>query len=120
MTAWGHGCVFCDSGGCVTSRQNFVYMILPYYPAADLHERVIREPGGCLPEHAARRYFVQILVGIEEMQRHGVVHRYGCPCFWHSFCVLLQVTWCVPLMASDDRLCACFRLGHIASYPQER
>jgi serine/threonine protein kinase len=52
-----------------------VYLVLPYCSGGDLHSRITREYGGRLPEHVARRFFLQILEGVEEMQRQGVVHR---------------------------------------------
>lgn len=54
---------------------NHVYMILEYCPGGSLRALACRMPDFRFPEGHAACYFGQILLGVDHMHRHGVVHR---------------------------------------------
>jgi tRNA A-37 threonylcarbamoyl transferase component Bud32/ActR/RegA family two-component response regulator len=53
--------------------EEFMYMIMEYFPHGDLHKRISRNKGLPLPE--ALRYLVQIATGLRAIHSCGIVHR---------------------------------------------
>lgn len=53
--------------------EEFMYMIMEYFPNGDLHKRISRNKGLPLPE--ALRYLVQIASGLRAIHSCGIVHR---------------------------------------------
>jgi serine/threonine protein kinase len=53
--------------------EEFMYMIMEYFPHGDLHKRITRNKGLPLPE--ALRYLVQIANGLRAIHSCGIVHR---------------------------------------------
>ncbi|HEX5056606.1 MAG TPA: protein kinase [Gammaproteobacteria bacterium] len=53
--------------------EEFMYMIMEYFPNGDLHKRISRSKGLPLPE--ALRYLMQIASGLRAIHSCGIVHR---------------------------------------------
>lgn len=53
--------------------EEFMYMIMEYFPNGDLHKRISRNKGLPLPE--ALRYLMQIASGLRAIHSCGIVHR---------------------------------------------
>ena len=63
----------------VIQDDNFLYTIMPYCNGGDLYSQVMDEVAssdeGRISESKARGYFLDILEGLNHMQKKGVVHR---------------------------------------------
>ena len=63
----------------VIQDDNFLYTIMPYCNGGDLYSHIMEEVAssdeGRISESKARGYFLDILEGLNHMQKKGVVHR---------------------------------------------
>lgn len=53
--------------------EEFMYMVLEYFPGGDLHRRIAARQG--LPLRTALKYLVQIATGLRSIHSFGVIHR---------------------------------------------
>lgn len=59
----------------VLADPTHIYMVFPYADGPDLFDAVAATRRG-LPEQEARRYFVDMAMGVLFLKRHGVSHGY--------------------------------------------
>ncbi|MBN1378569.1 MAG: serine/threonine protein kinase [Gammaproteobacteria bacterium] len=53
--------------------EEFMYMVLEYFPNGDLHRRIAAKQG--LPLATALQYLIQIATGLQAIHSRGVIHR---------------------------------------------
>ncbi|OSC98849.1 kinase-like protein [Trametes coccinea BRFM310] len=58
--------------GSFEDEDNFLFL-MDYYPGGTLHEKIQRV--GRLPMWMARRYAAQLILAMEELHRHRIIHR---------------------------------------------
>jgi hypothetical protein len=59
-------------------------MVMEYVAGGELFDYIVKN--GKLKEEEARRFFQQIISGVDYCHRHNVVHRYRyLSCTWHFF-----------------------------------
>jgi len=55
--------------------KEYLYLVMEYLNGGDC-AALIKSLGG-LPEEWARKYLAEVILGVEYLHRHGIVHRYG-------------------------------------------